>query len=168
MKSEVAIRPWRPGDVRRLLSAAPRLSTETLRDRFWVGLPGLPTGYLRSIEQRWPHDWNAVVALDQGDIIGWAEFGRNPSVPADGDIGVLVVDARQHEGIGTRLAQALLPMAAAAGCTVVNADIEEGNRAARRLWRRVTSGAGLVVHADGYGRHSLVMAPSPATHAVGS
>lgn len=162
MKSGVRVRSWEAGDAGRLAAAAPHLSTETLRDRFWVGVPTLPSGYLRSIERRWPRDWDAVVALAGDDLIGWAEFGRNPHSHADADIGICVVDARQRQGIGTLLLEALLPRVPAAGITVVHADIEPGNRSARVLWRKVTSGAGIVVPADGYGRHALVLATAPA------
>ena len=138
MKSgAVTIRPWVAGDFARLAAAAPRLSLRTLYLRFRAGMPTLPATYLRSTQQRWPLRWDAVVALDGDELIGWAEFGRYGDDPQRADIGMCVVDDEQGHGVGTALAAALLEHARDAGLLSVHADIEPDNAAARRVWRRV-------------------------------
>lgn len=132
------IRPWEAGDFARLAAAAPRLSPWTLYLRFRAGMPGLPATYLRSTRQRWPLRWDAVVALAEDELVGWAEFGRYPDDPLRADIGMCVVDDEQGHGIGTALARALLEHARQAGLVGVHADIEPDNAAARRVWQRVT------------------------------
>ena len=132
MKSgELVIRPWQAGDFARLAAAASRLSTWTLYLRFRAGMPSLPSTYLSSTRQRWPLRWDAVVAVDGDDLVGWAEFGRYADDPQRADLGMCVVDAEQGHGIGSALARA-------AGLVSVHADIEPDNVAAWRLWLRTT------------------------------
>jgi len=139
MKSgELVIRPWQAGDFARLAAAAPRLSTWTLYLRFRAGMPSLPSTYLSSTRQRWPLRWDAVVALDGDDLVGWAEFGRYVDDPDRADLGMCVVDAEQGHGIGSALAAALVERARAAGLVSVHADIEPDNVAAWRVWLRTT------------------------------
>src|SRR3954453_6444075 len=100
MKSDgVLIRPWQAGDFARLSLAAPGLSLRTLYLRFRAGMPGLPASYLRSTEQRWPARWGAGRAVHGEQLVGWAEFGRDPDDPDRADIGICVVDAEQGHGI---------------------------------------------------------------------
>jgi RimJ/RimL family protein N-acetyltransferase len=142
MKSgQVTVRPWQAGDFARLAAAASGLSLRTLYLRFRAGMPGLPKTYLHSTQSRWPARWDAVVALDGDELIGWAEFGREPDDPARADIALCVIDAEQGHGVGTALADALLEHARAAGLISVHADIEPYNEPARRLWRRATGSA---------------------------
>ena len=139
MKSDaIRIRPWQRGDFARLAAAAPGLSQRTLWLRFWGAVPTLPTAYLRSTEQRWPHSWDAVAALDGDELIGWAEYGRYPQHPHDADVAVCVVDGEQGHGIGVALMAALIAHARAAGLASVHADIAPYNERARRSWVRVT------------------------------
>jgi RimJ/RimL family protein N-acetyltransferase len=141
MKSDaVRIRPWQRADFARLAAAAPRLSERTLWLRFWGAVPVLPVAYLRSTEQRWPHAWDAVVALDGDQLVGWAEYGRYPQRPDDADVAVCVVDAEQGQGIGTALMAAVIEHARGAGLRSVHADIAPYNERARRSWVRATGG----------------------------
>jgi RimJ/RimL family protein N-acetyltransferase len=139
MKSAVVtIRPWEQGDFARLAAAAPGLSANTLRLRFWTGVPELPASYLRSTAERWPSAWDAVAALDGDALIGWAEYGRYRDAPHTADLGMCVIDAEQGKGIGTALAQAVLVRAREAGLVSIHADIEPFNDIARRAWQRAT------------------------------
>jgi RimJ/RimL family protein N-acetyltransferase len=153
----IAVRAWEPGDLDRLARAGAELSAETLRARFWTGLPALPPGYLRSIETRWPHRWDAVVAIQHDALVGWAEYGRNAD-EGEADVAICLVDAAQGRGLGTVLFQALLERGADAGLSAVHADIETANRAAEALWQRVTREVETTTTADGdTRRHSLVL-----------
>ena len=139
MKSaDVLIRPLQACDFARLASAVPRLSPWTLYLRFRAGMPSLPPTYLPSTRKRWPLRWDAVVALDGDDLIGWAEFGRYPDDPDRADLGMCVVDDEQGHGIGSALAAALIEHARGAGLVSVHADIEPDNEPAWRVWLRTT------------------------------
>jgi RimJ/RimL family protein N-acetyltransferase len=139
MKSEsLVVRPWQHGDFALLAAAAPKLSERTLRLRFWGAVPTLPPSYLRSTEQRWPRLWDAVTALDGGELIGWAEYGRNAAQPDTADVAVCVVDVEQGHGVGTALVDLLVERARGAGLVSVHADIAPWNEPARRVWTRVT------------------------------
>jgi RimJ/RimL family protein N-acetyltransferase len=139
MKSgEVSVRAWEQGDFALLAAAGPKLSERTLRLRFWGAVPTLPGSYLRSTEQRWPRLWDAVVALDGGELIGWAEYGRHPGEPDTADVAVCVIDAEQGHGVGTALVALLVERARGAGLVSVHADIAPWNVAARQVWRSAT------------------------------
>jgi RimJ/RimL family protein N-acetyltransferase len=139
MKSgAVTIRPWSRGDFALLAATAPQLSERTLRLRFWGAVPVLPASYLRSTEQRWPACWDAVVAVDGDELVGWAEYGRYPDELASADVAACVVDAEQGHGVGQALLAAVVERARAAGLARVHADIEPHNEAARHAWRHVT------------------------------
>jgi RimJ/RimL family protein N-acetyltransferase len=139
MKSEgLLVRPWQQSDFALLAAAGPKLSERTLRLRFWGAVPTLPTSYLRSTEQRWPRLWDAVAALDGDELIGWAEYGRNPKRPDTADVAVCVIDAEQGHGVGTALIELLVERARGAGLISVHADIAPWNEPARRAWRSAT------------------------------
>jgi phosphinothricin acetyltransferase len=139
MKSgALTIRPWASGDFGLLEAAAPGLSERTLRLRFWGAMPTLPQSYLRSTARRWPYAWDAVAALDGGELVGWAEYGRYPQDLATADVAVCVVDAEQGHGIGSALLAALIERARVAGLVSVHADIAAHNEPALRGWLRVT------------------------------
>jgi RimJ/RimL family protein N-acetyltransferase len=142
MKSDVVtIRPWERGDFGLLAAAAPGLSAQTLRLRFWGAVPTLPASYLRSTEQRWPGEWDAVVAMDGDELVGWAEYGRYPREPGTADVAACVLDAEQGHGLGTALMTMIVERARDAGLRSVHADIAPHNLAARHAWRHVTGGS---------------------------
>ena len=138
MKSDLVVRAWQPGDLQLLMNAGPRLSAKTLQARFWSPVPALPATYLRRVAERWPKRWDAVVALDGDDLVGWAEFGRYAAGDPHADIGACVVDDEQGHGVGTALLVALLERARASGLISLHADIDPYNMAARNAWRSVT------------------------------
>ena len=140
MKSSVRIRPWRASDLKRLSHLDGRLSRETLTARFWTGMHALPDSYVRSIGSRWPYDWDAVVAVRDGQLVGWAEFGRNAPGSADADAAFCVIDSEQGRGTGTALMRVLVERAATAGITRLHADIALDNTRALRAWQRATEG----------------------------
>lgn len=152
MKSSLRIRPWRASDATRLAHLGGRLSPATLRSRFWTGMPTLPASYVRSIQARWPNDWDAVVAIRDGQLVGWAEFGRNTSGAPDADAAFCVIDAEQGRGTGTALMRALVEHAARAGITTLHADIATDNAPALHAWHRATQGlaASMSLSSDGY------------------
>jgi GNAT superfamily N-acetyltransferase len=134
------IRPWQASDRELLVAAQAGLSAQTLRLRFWSAVPTLPASYLRRVGERWPRCWDAVVALDHGRLVGWADYGRAFDDPTHADVAVCVTDAAQGHGLGTALLTAVVQQARAAGLMSVHADIEPANRWARLAWITVTGG----------------------------
>ena len=152
MKSSLRIPPWRASDAQRLVQLGGLLSPETIRSRFWTGYPAIPVGYLVRIEQRWPHDWDAVVAVRDGQLAGWAEYGRNASGSGDADAAFCVIDSERGRGVGTALMRALITLSGGAGITTLHADIAADNTRALRAWRRATQGlqSSMTLGIDGY------------------
>jgi RimJ/RimL family protein N-acetyltransferase len=136
----LSIRPWHPGDERLLREATPFVSIDTIASRFFMGAHAVPEAYLRYVSTAWPAKWNAVVAVASGRLVGWAEFGRYDDNLYAADLGVLVVDAWQHRGIGPALVEKLLPLCHAAGIVVLRAEVLESNHSAQRALARISGG----------------------------
>jgi GNAT superfamily N-acetyltransferase len=83
----------------------------------------------------------ALVVEDDGEIVGHAQWCASPGRPDVAEISIVVADAWHGYGIGTRLARAAIADARAHGVEVVVAPVLDGDRAARRLVRRVLPGA---------------------------
>ena len=103
----IQIRPWRAGDEALLAEIGDDFSRWSLYARFFGGYIGLPTWYLRQIPVAWSQRrWDAVLAIHRGRVIGWAEYACGRDNPNIADLGVLVMDAWQHRGLGRRLTRA--------------------------------------------------------------
>ncbi|MFG2071552.1 acetyltransferase [Nonomuraea maritima] len=128
------IRPVRPDDeegIRRFLAGL-SLHTQTLR--FFTGVaapvPGLVRALLAVDERR-----DALVATDDtGEIVGHAMSYRGGW--CDVEIAVVVTDAWQGRGLGSRLIDTLLLRASLRGARTVGMDVMGENRRVLRLIRR--------------------------------
>jgi GNAT superfamily N-acetyltransferase len=129
------VRPWRPGDE--TLIAGAELSPASLSSRFMAGTGRVPPAYLRYVATVPTDRWDAQVAMFDGRVLGWAEFGRLSNRADEADLAVIVVDRWQRCGVATALFRAMLPRAAAAGVRVVHADVAPGNTAARAVVARL-------------------------------
>lgn len=128
----VVLRPWRSGDVASVIASEPEVSRESMTARFFTGTSAFPVSYLRHLSTVEPDRWDAVVAVDAaGRFVGWAEYARSSAGDVSAELGVLVVDAWQRQGLATRLVRSLLPRAILSGVRVLEIDVEEGNPAAR-------------------------------------
>lgn len=128
------IRPWRRGDELLADAATEYLSSASLANRFLVGTGGrLPSGYLRHVAAGPRPTWDAQVAVGDGHLLGWAEFGRFEAIANAADLAVIVADPWQRRGIASTLIRALLPRCVAAGVAHLGADVLPGNRAAHAL-----------------------------------
>lgn len=134
MDTAVLLRPFAIDDLPALAAAGERLSADSLQARFRSGFPTLPASYLTLVRTNWPHRWDAVVAARGGEIVGWADCGRNDDGSVD--LAVCVVDAEQRHGLGERLLVAALDRCRQAGADIVHTDIERSNAAARHAWER--------------------------------
>ena len=132
------IRSWKAGDEVLAVAAEPYLSVASLSHRFLAGTGGrLPAGYVRHIAAGPRDTWDACVAVGDGHLIGWAEFGRVPGVIDSADLAVLVADPWHRRGIATALIREMLPCAASAGIRDLSADVMPSNHAAQALLRSI-------------------------------
>lgn len=128
------LRPWRRGDETLVAASAARMSASSLDNRFLAGTGGrLPSAYVRHIAAGPRRTWDAQVAIADGTLLGWAEFGRRTDTDEVADLGVLVVDPWQRHGIATTLIRELIPQAYAAGVRTLTADVLPSNAAAHRM-----------------------------------
>jgi RimJ/RimL family protein N-acetyltransferase len=129
LPTQIEVRPWRTGDEALLRAAT--FSAASLTSRFMVGTRRLPGTYLRHVATVGRDRWDAQVALRDGRLVGWAEYGRWRAYGDEADVAVLVLDAWQRKGVATALVRAMLPRCAAAGVRVLHADVAPENIAAR-------------------------------------
>jgi len=152
----VAIRAWQCGDEVLAAAAAQHMSPASLSNRFLAGTGGrLPASYLRHIAAGPRSTWDAQVAVGDGHLIGWAEYGRIPADSRIADLAVIVADPWQRQGIASALVRALLPRLAAAGIDELGADTLPGNRAIHGLLASLFAGRLDVSYQDGVVHYTL-------------
>ncbi|WP_432842949.1 N-acetyltransferase family protein [Dactylosporangium sp. CA-092794] len=156
------IRPWQEDD-RRLVAAAQRhLSCRSLDRRFLVGCGGrLPGAYLAHIAAGARPEWDAQVAVDGGQLCGWAEYGRRPADGPDADLAVLVADPWQRTGLASALVRALAHRMIAAGVRTIHADVAGSNAAAHGLVRSLAGSGARPFFADGLLHFTFDLAAVP-------
>lgn len=176
----VALEPSDREPVARLFG---RLSAESVYRRFFSPVlwpEQFATAVLR-VDQR---DRVAVAAVEDGEIVGIAQYARSkgrseaergttpplpanagmvrgllPPEPALADLAIVVADAWQKQGIGTRLVAALADRALSNGITAFAVDVQGDNDASIRLLRRVAPGIRLAFSA-GVGEGSFPLTAS--------
>ncbi|WP_432993284.1 N-acetyltransferase family protein [Dactylosporangium sp. CA-233914] len=150
------IRPWRAGDERLVEAVQRHLSARSIDRRFLAGSGGrLPAFYLCHIAAGPRPEWDAEVALDGGQLCGWAEYGRRPADAPEADLAVLVADPWQRTGLATTLIRALVPRMAAAGVRTVQADVSGTNAATKGLVRALAGPNHAAIHEDGLLRYTF-------------
>lgn len=133
-RATAAIRPVRPADLPALRGFFGNLSVESRCLRF--SAPVRPAGSLLRLLSGGPANVDAVVAVADGVIVGHAmatdrtEAGafEDPCGARVTDIGVVVADAWQCQGVGAALMRALVTRAQARGVTSLAMDVLPGNR----------------------------------------
>jgi GNAT superfamily N-acetyltransferase len=120
----VTIRRARADDLAALDEMLARCTVTTTSLRFNIPVPRLPRAYADTIAER---SGVHVVAETDGSIVGIASC-------VDGELAVLVEDAWQGRGLGTRL---LDEVVARAGLEELTADVSYGNPRALRMLKRV-------------------------------
>jgi GNAT superfamily N-acetyltransferase len=142
--AEIVIRPVEPEDVRELAAGFDRLGALS-RFRLLGARVDHLTRYELAELARVDHDSSEMlVALDaaSGEGIGIARYDRVESDPTCADVLCAVVDAWQHRGVGSALAERLAARARAAGIDRCCAELVLGNRPARRLLAHVADVVG--------------------------
>jgi acetyltransferase len=114
-----------PDDIRDFFAG---LSTRTRYLRFFA--PITPTAaMLRYLSGRGPSQVDALIAVRDGVIVGHAMASdqAGPRGELTTDIGVVVADACQRQGVGAALIRALVSRAQARGVAVLTMDVLHGN-----------------------------------------
>jgi L-amino acid N-acyltransferase YncA len=122
-----AIRPARAADMGALSDFFAGLSPQTRYLRFFAPVTPGP-GLLRRMSGGDGHA-DAVVAVRGGVIIGHAMAAdrAGPRGARTADVGVVVADAWQGQGVGSALMRALITGARARGVTSLTMDVLPGN-----------------------------------------
>jgi RimJ/RimL family protein N-acetyltransferase len=87
-------------------------------------------------------DRDSIAAVEEGEVVGLAQYSRRVG-SREADMAIVVADAWQQQGLGTRLVAALADRAAAEGITAFAISIQGENHAAIRLLSRVAPGTRL-------------------------
>jgi GNAT superfamily N-acetyltransferase len=127
----VRIRPLRPSDRLNLMALDGRLSERSVYRRFFSIDRHQADVYAIHLLAHDPGGHRALVAVLDGRLVGIASYERIDQQSAE--IAVLVDDAVQDHGIGTRLMQRLIIDARIAGFRTLVADVLGENRAMVRL-----------------------------------
>jgi L-amino acid N-acyltransferase YncA len=126
-RTAAAIRPVRPADLAGLRNFFAGLSTQTRYLRFFA--PVTPSAALLRLLSGATDTTYAVVAT-QGDVIighAMAADRADHCGARKTDIGVVVADTWQGQGVGSALVRALITMAQARGVTSVAMDVLPSN-----------------------------------------
>ena len=138
-----------------------RLSPESVYRRFFSPI-SRPDVFQASVLRIDHHDHEAIAAVEGGEIVGVAQYARPPGAK-QADLAIIVADAWQRQGLGTRLIAALTNRAADEGVDAFKVDIQGDNYGALRLLKRVGPGVRLRFSA-GVGEGSI---PITSDHTSG-
>jgi RimJ/RimL family protein N-acetyltransferase len=149
-----SIRPIAPGDREALAAAFQRLSPESRYLRFFAPVSHLSAAQLDYLTEVDHHDHEALLAVDgvSGEIVGVARYVRTDAGVAEP--AVVVGDAWQGQGIGSRLLDALAARAREEGVRSFAAVVLAHNDAALAALRHlgesetVSQGQQVELHID--------------------
>jgi GNAT superfamily N-acetyltransferase len=124
-----AVEPIRETDRAALLELFASCSAETIQYRFFGPVRQFPRRYLADVLACTPEIHDAVVArhCDGARLIGMASLGALSEYgPGVAELGVLVTDAWQRQGLGMAMVELLLQRARARGVGHVAASVLPG------------------------------------------
>lgn len=138
--SSVLIRPIVPADAPLLRRAHRMMSSETIRNRYFMPKPHLSPTDLRYLTDVDFVDHVAVVAIDPQRpeaILGVARWIRDPACSDRAEAAFVVVDRAQGTGVGSALAIALTDLAIPRGVTTLTGSMLSDNRQSEGMFRRM-------------------------------
>jgi acetyltransferase len=134
------VRDIRPDDKQLLIDALGHLSQESIHARFLSPKPRLSSRELRYLTEVDGHDHVALLAFDDdGDLMGVARYIRDLEDPTVAEVGIVVGDHLQGQGVGTRMGLQLADRARAGGIERFSAIMLPENRAALALFGRISA-----------------------------
>ncbi len=138
------VRAARSDDAERLRRMFYRLSSDTRYRWFFAGVPQVPHWAERVAALATSDDpaSGMLVALSGGEVVGFARYDLDASAPERTvEVSMLIEDAWQSRGLGSRLARALRTEAHRRDMTSITARILSENRRAVRLAVKTLPGA---------------------------
>jgi ribosomal protein S18 acetylase RimI-like enzyme len=112
-----------------------RLSAESVYRRFFSPI-ARPDQFTRLVLREDGHERTAVAAVEGGELVGVAQYSRRPGA-CSADLAIVVADAWQRQGVGTRLVAALAARAREAGIASFTVEVQGDNRGVQSLLRRI-------------------------------
>jgi len=137
-----------------------RLSTESIYRRFFSPI-SRPDQFVAAVLRVDRRDRVAIAAVEDGEIVAVAQYARTQGM-SEADLAIVVADAWQKQGLGTRLVAALADRATRHGITAFAVDVQGDNYAVIKLLRRVAPGIRLTFSA-GVGEGSFALFASEAS-----
>jgi RimJ/RimL family protein N-acetyltransferase len=138
-----------PSDREPLRRLFYRLSPETLYRRFFSPIARPEQARPDRLLDLDHRDREAIVAVDDGEIVGVARYFRLPGSDA-AELAVVVADAWQRQGLATRMLAALARQASAVGIQRFTMIMQADNNPILRLVRQVDPSARLALSYDVY------------------
>ena len=148
-----------PSDSEPVARLFGRLSAESVYRRFFSPIAD-PVQFARAILRADRRERAAVAGVENGEIVGVAQYARTEGRP-EADLAIVVADAWQKQGIGTRLVAALADRAKGHGITSFAVDIQGDNYGSIRLLRRIAPGVRLAF-SEGVGEGSFPLVSGDA------
>lgn len=145
--TQVVLRAIRDDDKARLRTAFGRLSPESARLRFLAPKPRLTSAEVRYLTEVDGDDHVAIVAVlahDPEFFVGVGRFVRWPDRPDAAEAAIVIGDPWQGQGLGRHIGLVLADLARAHGIRRFTASLLSDNRAAHRLFERIS----LRLHAE--------------------
>jgi RimJ/RimL family protein N-acetyltransferase len=135
----IGLRLTRPSDAPRVRSFLERLSPDTRVKRFFMAMPEIEERTVNHFTFYNPRERVVVAATAPlagvEEVIGIADIALVDTGVAE--LGIVVDDEHQGEGVGGALIEAVASLAAAHGATHLRAELLEHNRAMIRLLERL-------------------------------
>jgi acetyltransferase len=134
----IGLRLTRPSDAPRVRTFLERLSPETRLRRFLVAMPEVDEATVNRFTFYNPRERLVLAAttpLSRVEIVGLADVALVDTGVAE--LGVVVDDAHQDQGIGTALTEALASLAMSYGATHLKAEMLDHNERMLHLMKRL-------------------------------
>jgi GNAT superfamily N-acetyltransferase len=137
----VAVRVIRPDDAERLRRLFYRRSPESVYRRFFTLYSTPPPGVLVKLADLDHDTHDAMVAVAGDEIVGVGRYAADPARPGVAEVAVVVDDAWQGHGLGTRLLALAAGLARLHGYRTLSALVLADNVPAVRMLRAAFPGA---------------------------
>jgi acetyltransferase len=135
----IGLRLTRPSDAPRVRAFLERLSRETRLKRFFMAMPEIDERTVNHFTFYNPRERVVIAATAPlagvEEVIGLADIALVDTGVAD--LGIVVDDEHQGQGVGGALIEAVASLAAAHGATHIRAEMLDHNREMARLLQRL-------------------------------